>query len=110
MHLHEQKVATLSEAAVLADEYVLTHRTVFSAVRQTQGVRGSTERNSVIVRSLKPEARVSASAGGAPKRTESRRVCFYCLDPNHFIADCKAWKQKGGASKTKSVAHVTFEL
>lgn len=29
LHLNEQKVSTLSEAAVFADEYVLTHRTVF---------------------------------------------------------------------------------
>ncbi len=29
-HLNEQKVITLAEAAVLADEFVLTHRKVFS--------------------------------------------------------------------------------
>lgn len=31
-----------------------------------------------------------------------RDVCFYCLSPEHLIADCHQWKQKG--SKTKSVA------
>lgn len=31
VHLNEQKVAALSNAAVLADEFVLTHRNVFSA-------------------------------------------------------------------------------
>lgn len=31
MHLNEQKVVSLASAAVLADEFVLTHRNVFSA-------------------------------------------------------------------------------
>lgn len=31
-----------------------------------------------------------------------RRECFYCLSPEHLIADCHQWKQKG--FKTKSVA------
>lgn len=31
VHLNEQKVASLANAAVLADEFVLTHRNVFSA-------------------------------------------------------------------------------
>ncbi len=31
MHLSENKVATLGQAAVLADEYALTHKTVFTA-------------------------------------------------------------------------------
>ncbi len=35
-----------------------------------------------------------------------RRVCFFCLDPNHLIADCMAWKQKRAVSKPKNVALV----
>lgn len=31
-----------------------------------------------------------------------RRACFFCLDPNHLIADCKAWKQKSAASNPKT--------
>lgn len=40
-----------------------------------------------------------------------KRACFYCLDPSHLISDCKAWKQKNPASKSKSVelVHPTFE-
>ncbi len=33
VYLNEQKVTTLSHAAVLADEFVLTHKNVFSSVR-----------------------------------------------------------------------------
>ncbi|KAL0152767.1 hypothetical protein M9458_052490 [Cirrhinus mrigala] len=59
VHLNEQKVMSLAEAAVMADEYVM----------------------------------------------EKKRSCFYCLESDHLIADCKAWKQKN-ASKVKKVAHV----
>ncbi len=31
---------------------------------------------------------------------------FFCLDLNHLIADCKAWKQKNATSKLKNVALV----
>lgn len=31
VYLNEQKVSTLSEAAVVADEYVLTHKATFSS-------------------------------------------------------------------------------
>ncbi len=33
-------------------------------------------------------------------------MCFFCLDLNHLIADCKAWKQKNATSKLKNVALV----
>lgn len=29
---------------------------------------------------------------------------FVCFDPNHLIWECKAWKQKNAASKSKSIA------
>ncbi len=35
-----------------------------------------------------------------------KRVCFFCLDPNHLIADCRAWKQRCGVPKTKNVTLV----
>lgn len=109
LHLNEQKVTTLSEAAVFADEYVLTHQTVFYTARQSQKVKGYAERNSAVVRSSKTDTHASMSGVNVFKCTESKHVCFYCLDPSHLIADCKAWKQKNAASKAKSVAHVAFE-
>lgn len=36
VHINEQKVSKLAEAAVLADEYVLTHRTVFPSMRSVK--------------------------------------------------------------------------
>lgn len=45
------------------------------------------------------------------KASSDKRVCFYCLDPSHLISDCKVWKEKNSASKSKSVAliHPAYE-
>ncbi len=36
----------------------------------------------------------------------TQRVCFYCLDTGHLIADCEAWIKKYPGKTTKSVAFV----
>ena len=64
--------------AVLADKYVLTHKSVFSSV--------STERS----------RRVSAAPFTEPLNvynvTREERECFYCHQPGHVIANCVALK------------------
>ncbi len=104
VHLNEQKVTSLAEAAVMADEYVLTHKTIF-LTRTHQNLRSVPNKTLVFSNTQKTETRTSF----APKRPESgaekTRSCFYCLESDHFIADCKAWKQKN-TSKIKKVAHV----
>ncbi len=42
-------------------------------------------------------------------RALSKRVCFYCLDPGHLIADSKVWKKKNITVKPKSVANIVCE-
>ncbi|KAL0153953.1 hypothetical protein M9458_050710 [Cirrhinus mrigala] len=101
VYLNEQKVTSLANAAVLADEFVLTHKNVFSSGATVKSQVWNSE-NSVqrVTRSFK---------GDVPRKSNEgtdKRVCFFCLDPNHRIADCKAWKQKSGASKPKNVALV----
>ncbi len=99
VYLNEQKVTSLANAAVLADKFVDT-RMSFFRVRLSKCRRGMRRiRYSVLHVRLKVKQR--KSNGGADKR-----VCFFCLDPNHLIADCRAWKQTSGASKTKNVALV----
>lgn len=65
MHINEQKIGSLSDAAVVADEFALTHRTLFSS-RQMK-------RRNFTDQSEKP---VSSSRGekDQPKHSESRRV------------------------------------
>ncbi len=103
VHLNEQKVACLSNAAVLADEFVLTHRTVFPAARQLKFPSSSDSPNMMprVIRPVRVENFSKTTRKIKPVNNE-RRGCFYCLSPEHLIADCQLWKQKN--SKTKSVA------
>lgn len=103
VHLNEQKVNTLYEAAVIADEYVLTHKTVFPSSRQSKRKFFNTEQAEKKTYSV-PREIVDKGHKVDSKHASNKRVCFYCLDPGHIISDCKAWKQKNTAGKSKSVA------
>lgn len=80
VYLNEQKVNSLSAAAVLADEYVLTHKSVFPSV--------FTEKS----------RRVSAAPFTQPSNVNNvkreERECFYCHKPGHVIANCMTLKRK----------------
>ncbi len=54
-------------------------------------------------------ARSAAQCKEMVKRSEKKRVCFYCLDPGHLIADSKVWKKKNITVKPKSVANIVCE-
>uniref|UniRef100_A0A1A8P496 CCHC-type domain-containing protein n=1 Tax=Nothobranchius rachovii TaxID=451742 RepID=A0A1A8P496_9TELE len=71
-YLNEQKVTSFSEAALLADQFSLTHR-----VKETR---------SEPVRGVKPPPKLRPA-------TESSE-CFYCHKRGHVIRDCYALKQK----------------
>lgn len=102
VHLNDQKVMTLSEAAVIADEFVLTHKNVFPVNRMFHNQPPVTESG---VRDRFLGSKLERGHKTVSNRVGDKRVCFYCLDPGHKIVDCKAWKQKMG-TKTKSVAFI----
>ncbi|KAK0144157.1 hypothetical protein N1851_017473 [Merluccius polli] len=77
VYLNEQKVSSLSCAAVLADEYVLTHKAAFGP--QTGSVADG--RNSS----------VSIQSNNVQK---GDRECFYCHKTGHVIANCLTRKHK----------------
>ncbi|KAI2660984.1 Retrovirus-related Pol polyprotein [Labeo rohita] len=96
VYLNEQKVASLSHAAVLADEFVLTHKSVFTSARseKTQSVP------------FQPQSTRSKSS---PPRPRENRECYYCHKFGHVVADCLALKRKQ-QPETKSVGFVkTFK-
>ncbi|KAI2665219.1 Retrovirus-related Pol polyprotein from transposon 17.6 [Labeo rohita] len=107
VHLNEQKVTALLDAAVLA-EFVLTHRNVFTSVRLSNIPLAS--KNTLRDFSRFPQ-HMSKSNGNrdgksAPSGGRDRRSCFYCLDQGHLIAECQAWKKKNAEAKTKKAALV----
>lgn len=92
VYLNEQKVTTLSHAAVLADEFVLTHKNVFSSARFEKLEFDSSQ-------SQASHARSSSS------RAKEERECFYCHKKGHVIADCLILKRKP-QSQLKGVGFV----
>lgn len=72
--LNEQKVESLSAAAVLADEYTLTHKSVVLPWARAHST------------SQPEDGETPTSSAGKPEVRE----CFYCRKPGHIIANCLA--------------------
>ena len=86
VYLNEQKVSSLSCAAVLADEYMLTHKAAFGP--QTGSVS---------------DGRRSSASGGPTSNNVQKedRECFYCHKTGHVIANCLTRKNKGTVRNTQ---------
>ena len=83
-YLNEQKVGTLAQAAVLADEFVLSHKQTFGIPRYES-------------RSFIPStsARMPSSPPRPlPLRSNEERECYYCHKTGHIKADCFLLKRK----------------
>ncbi|XP_076851553.1 uncharacterized protein LOC143502752 [Brachyhypopomus gauderio] len=83
VYLNEQKVVNLSSAATLADEFVLTHKTVFH----------------LTPRSVNPSRPVMSRPVASSESRENtsatdKRECFYCHMQGHLIAACPTLKRK----------------
>lgn len=104
LHLNEQKVTSIANAAVLADEFTLTHRNVFVTPRRNAMFSTSINTDQD-VRSVLSHTKPNTQLNSLRKKNV-KRACFFCLDPNHIISECRAWKQKTAASHPKSVALV----
>lgn len=86
MFFYEQKVTLVSKAAVLADEFVLTHKNVFSPTSRSDKTSKSCP------------ARFESSRPSSPVRPvsppQSELQCFYCHKKGQLIADCSTLKRK----------------
>lgn len=92
-YLNEQKVTTLSQAATLADEYVLTHKSVFSVPRPDKTLSSFTAQNSARPKSSSPT-------------NKEIRECFYCHKIGHLISECLVLKRKNQQGQMKPAAFV----
>ncbi|XP_049912636.1 uncharacterized protein LOC126397732 [Epinephelus moara] len=102
VYLNEQKVESLSKAAVCADEFVLTHRVAFpSARREHTPSPGVNIHKNPKLPTKSPQRPNTASPDS--------RECFYCHVSGHLIASCPALQRKEanqGSRKPKSVGFV----
>lgn len=80
IHFNDQKVTSLSTAAVMAVEYVLIHKVVFPT-------------GAPLAWSHIAPAPLSNAGQEAAARKEDR-VCLYCQKPGHIIANCLVLKRK----------------
>ena len=92
VYLNEQKVSTIQQAATLADEFTLVHKTVFNK-------RDSSNREF----SQRSETQVQNSAPSNPK---TEKLCFFCRKAGHLIVDCEAWKLKQQGSTPRQPKEV----
>ncbi|XP_077940982.1 uncharacterized protein LOC144385285 isoform X1 [Gasterosteus aculeatus] len=84
LYLNEQKVSTVQQAAVLADEYALMHKTVFYKRPSDSG--GS---------AVKENENLSDSRSKwSPPSPKSNRECSYCHKMGHSMAECRTLKRK----------------
>lgn len=97
IYLNEQKVTTLDKAAVLADEFELTHKVNFDSEQGEQKGRALFNRS----RFPKPLPTVSTVSTRklATASTPVEKVCFYCKNSGHFIADCPVLSKKQESCK-----------
>ncbi len=93
VYINEQKVSSLSNASVLADEFTLTHKTVFIARTEKVPSNSSASKDQTRFKSI-----------GTKGREE--RQCFYCHKSVHVIADCFTLKRKQQINPPKNVAFV----
>ena len=94
LYLNEQKVENVSKAAVCADEFMLTHRNVFSHPVRRNPTGGRDGRNSKFVGKNPPQP-------GAKNDSEESRACFYCHEKGHVISVCPALQRKNNPSPDK---------
>ncbi|CAI5678278.1 unnamed protein product [Oreochromis niloticus] len=99
VYLNEQKVELLSKAAVLADEFVLTHRASLSTVRR-ECVSPTQHAKSYRV-SPKRQTRSAAIP-------VSDRKCFYCHEIGHLVAACPSLQRKEQAHTVRKPKSVGF--
>lgn len=95
IYLNEQKVTSLSQAAVFADEYTLTHKGVFPVTRSDRNVRPTEFVQNQSVRNARVKTAGSSSS--------EARECFYCHKPGLLIAECAMLKRKQHLLQAKSV-------
>lgn len=86
--LNEQKVTTLSKAAVLADEFVLTHKNVFVSPSRPERIPVSGP-----VRPTPGYTPLEKVKGPLSPPRETRE-CFYCHKKGHVLVDCLSLKRK----------------
>ena len=111
MYLDEQKADGLHQAAVLADNYSLTHKSTFLRLEpQIPSLtlpEGGSRREEQ--RQLPPPTRVRNSAQGRGRPDNLQKavggpVCFYCKRRGHVMAECRVLEKKNYSKNVLTIS------
>lgn len=91
VYLHERTVSTVSQAAVFADEFVLTHKQVFKPASEN---------------SFDSKAKYKGRSRSPPQALETRE-CYYCHKPGHIAVNCLVLKKKQQKQSDQNVGPVS---
>lgn len=96
IYLNEQKVLKMDEAAVLADEFVLTHTAVVGYKPCMEFKGREPPRVLCSQRACYPGSTPSTPSVKSARlwNKSGERVGFYCRKPEHVIADCPVLSRK----------------
>ncbi|XP_071059089.1 uncharacterized protein [Pseudochaenichthys georgianus] len=104
-YLNEQKPVKLFDAAVLADEYALTHKTVYSERTRAQAgfvdnnIRETPVFTKVPWQSSRPRV-AEEKPGEVNSGSTDRPVCHYCKKRGHIVANCYVLRYENKHVKT----------
>ena len=104
MYLDEQKADGLHQAAVLADDYSLTHKNSFLRPGQQVSSLVSEEINR---RSRAVRGRNNGQGRGRPDTLLGGPVCYYCKRRGHVMAECQVLEKKNGRTSNVTVSAKT---
>ena len=107
MYLEEVKVKVLEVATVIADDYSLTHKSVFHKPAYSKK-NGNEENKSFHARNLSLDNKKDPSlqkdnvtgARGDSSTKEEFKVCSYCKKKGHLVSEC--WKVKRNKENTEN--------
>ena len=110
MYIDEQKADSLHQAAVLADDYSLTHKMTFPSKSDQAGGRSSVpdRKNFEMDRHSPPITRSKNHGQNNPRVLAGGPVCFYCKRRGHIMAECRALEKKN-ATRTSNALVVPQE-
>uniref|UniRef100_A0A671UEB7 Gypsy retrotransposon integrase-like protein 1 n=1 Tax=Sparus aurata TaxID=8175 RepID=A0A671UEB7_SPAAU len=106
-YVNEQKASTVSDTAVLADEYVLTHRYNFERPHL------SAERSAPVANPFVFPIKSHLQDEAKPPNKESadtkdRPICFYCKKRGHTISQCFALEKQNKSPKAVNLLKTEF--